>query len=57
MLAGRGNRFFPLEFQRQMARERPGILAEAVPGGHLAALAHPAEVTDELTRNLWLRWP
>ena len=52
VLAGRDDRFFPLEFQRQVARERLGIAAEAVPGGHLAALAHPAELTDELTRNL-----
>ena len=52
VLAGRDDRFFPLEFQRQVARERLGIAAEAVPGGHLAALAHPAELTGELTRHL-----
>jgi len=52
VLAGRDDRFFPLEFQRRVARDRLGIAAEAVPGGHLAALAHPAELTDELTRHL-----
>jgi len=52
VLAGRDERFFPLEFQRQVARDRLGMDLEAVPGGHLAALAHPAELTDQLTRHL-----
>ena len=52
VLAGRDDRFFPLEFQRRVARDRLGIAAEAVPGGHLAALAYPAELTDQLTRHL-----
>ena len=52
VLAGRDDRFFPLEFQRRVARDRLGLAAEVVPGGHLAALAHPAELTDQLTRHL-----
>jgi len=52
VLAGEDDRFFPLEFQRQVARDRLGMDLEAVPGGHLAALAHPAELTGQLTRHL-----
>ena len=52
VLAGEDERFFPLEFQRRVARDRLGIDVEAVPGGHLAALAHPAELTGQLTRHL-----
>jgi hypothetical protein len=52
-MARPGNdRFFPLEFRRRVARDRLGIDVEAVPGGHLAGLAHPAELTDQLTRHL-----
>jgi hypothetical protein len=36
----------------QVARDRLGIAAETVPGGHLATLAHPAELTGKLTRHL-----
>jgi pimeloyl-ACP methyl ester carboxylesterase len=52
VLAGEDERFFPLEFQRQVARDRLGMDLEAVPGGHLAAPAHPAELADQLTRYL-----
>ena len=38
VLAGRDDRFFPLAFQRRVARERLGLQAEALPGGHLNAL-------------------
>ncbi|WP_344252926.1 hypothetical protein [Terrabacter carboxydivorans] len=31
-----------------VARERLGLRADVVPGGHLAALSHPAEVTAYL---------
>ncbi len=50
VIAGRDDRFFPLEFQRQVARERLGAEVHAVPGGHLAALSRPAELTDQLIR-------
>jgi pimeloyl-ACP methyl ester carboxylesterase len=37
----RGDRFFPGPFQRRVARERIGIEAREVPGGHLSALSEP----------------
>ncbi|HJY73561.1 MAG TPA: alpha/beta hydrolase, partial [Streptosporangiaceae bacterium] len=50
VLAGRDDRFFPLDFQRRVARDRLGMAVDVVPGGHLVALSHPAELTDQLTR-------
>lgn len=47
-VAGRDDRFFPLEFQRRLARERLGVDLEEIPGGHLAALSHPAAVAAAL---------
>ena len=52
VIAGRDDRFFPLEFQQEVARERLGTGVDEVPGGHLAALSRPAELTDQLTRYL-----
>ena len=52
VLAGRDDRFFPLEFQRRIAGERLGTEVDSVPGGHLVALSRPAELTDQLTRYL-----
>jgi pimeloyl-ACP methyl ester carboxylesterase len=52
VLAGRDDRFFPLDFQRRVARDRLGLDVDVVPGGHLVALSHPAELTDQLTRHL-----
>jgi pimeloyl-ACP methyl ester carboxylesterase len=48
VLAGRDDRFFPLDFQRRVARERLGLPVEEVPGGHLAALGYPGELVDRL---------
>jgi pimeloyl-ACP methyl ester carboxylesterase len=48
VLAGRDDRFFPLELQQRLARERVGLEAVVVPGGHLAALSHPAELADAI---------
>jgi pimeloyl-ACP methyl ester carboxylesterase len=48
VLAGRDDRLFPIAFQRRIARERAGVEAVAVPGGHLAALSRPDAVTDAL---------
>lgn len=48
VIAGRDDRFFPLEFQTRLARERLGLEPRMVPGGHLAALSHPAELADLL---------
>ena len=55
VLAGRADRFFPLEFQRRVARERLGAeVGEVVeiPGGHLAALSYPAPLADRLEQYL-----
>jgi pimeloyl-ACP methyl ester carboxylesterase len=47
-IGGAGDRFFPIDFQRRIARERLGLELEVVPGGHLAALSHPRELVDRL---------
>lgn len=41
VVAGNDDRFFPVEFQRRVARERLGVTADVLPGGHLIALAQP----------------
>ena len=47
-VAGAGDRFFPAGFQRALARDRLGIDADVLPGGHLIALSQPAALTDYL---------
>jgi pimeloyl-ACP methyl ester carboxylesterase len=49
-LIGSGDRLFPVEFQRGLARARLGIEAEVIPGGHLVALSRPRELVDALLR-------
>jgi pimeloyl-ACP methyl ester carboxylesterase len=44
VLTGREDRFFPLELQQRVARERLGVDPVTVPGGHLAALSYPEEM-------------
>ena len=48
VLVGRDDRFFPAEFQQRVARERLGIAADEMPGGHLVALSQPAELARRL---------
>jgi pimeloyl-ACP methyl ester carboxylesterase len=48
VLAGRDDRFFPLDFQRRVAADRLGLDVQEVPGGHCAALARPIELADRL---------
>jgi pimeloyl-ACP methyl ester carboxylesterase len=48
VLAGRADRLFPYEFQVRVARERLGLAAEPLPGGHLLALSQPAALADRL---------
>ena len=48
VLVGRDDRFFPADFQRHVVRERLGITPDEMPGGHLLALARPAEMADRL---------
>ena len=40
-VAGADDRFFPAAFQRGLARDRLGIEADVLPGGHLIALSQP----------------
>ena len=44
VISGQDDRFFPLEFQQQLARERLGVEPIVIPGGHLLALSHPDEL-------------
>jgi pimeloyl-ACP methyl ester carboxylesterase len=51
-VASRDDRFFPLELQQRIARERLGIEPDVVPGGHLVALSHPLELSALLASYL-----
>ncbi len=44
----RGDRMFTAEWARRHARERLGIEADEMDGGHYIALARPAELADRL---------
>ncbi len=48
VLTGRGDRFFPAGFQREVAQDRLGITPTLVPGGHLLALSRPAQLVAVL---------
>ncbi|WP_370082036.1 alpha/beta fold hydrolase [Streptacidiphilus sp. MAP12-16] len=50
-LQGRDDRFFPIEFQRRIVKERLGIAVEEMPGGHLSALSRPAELAELICRH------
>jgi pimeloyl-ACP methyl ester carboxylesterase len=52
VIVGRDDRLFPVEFQRQVARDRLGIDADVMPGGHLVALARPTDLVDQMTSYL-----
>ena len=47
-LAGRDDRFFPVELQRRVVPERLGIAVDEMPGGHLLALSRPVELAERL---------
>jgi alpha-beta hydrolase superfamily lysophospholipase len=48
VVAGAGDRFFPAAFQQAVARDRLGVDADVLPGGHLMALAQPAPLARYL---------
>ena len=48
VIAGRDDRFFPLEFQQRVSRERLGLEPDVLPGGHLLAKSRAAELADRL---------
>jgi pimeloyl-ACP methyl ester carboxylesterase len=51
-VAGHDDRFFPLDLQQRIARERLGVETDVVPGGHLVALSHPRELSALLVSYL-----
>jgi len=51
VLCGADDRFFPVAFQREVARDRLGVTADVRPGGHLMALAHPEAVAEYLLQR------
>ena len=48
VVAGADDRFFPAGFQQKLARDRLGLEADVLPGGHLIALAQPARLASYL---------
>jgi pimeloyl-ACP methyl ester carboxylesterase len=44
----RDDRLFPAPFMRRLVRERLGIEADEIDGGHCVALGHPRELADQL---------
>jgi pimeloyl-ACP methyl ester carboxylesterase len=51
-VVGRDDRFFPLELQQRVVRERLGMEVDVIPGGHLVALSHPHELSSLLASYL-----
>jgi pimeloyl-ACP methyl ester carboxylesterase len=51
-LAGRDDRFFPIEMQRRVVPERLGVPVDEMPGGHLLALSQPVELAERLVAYL-----
>ena len=52
VVAGREDRFFPLDLQQRVARERLGVEPAVVPGGHLAALSYPEQLSNVIAGYL-----
>ncbi|SHH53201.1 Alpha/beta hydrolase family protein [Jatrophihabitans endophyticus] len=52
VLVGADDRFFPAAFQVRVARERLGVEADVLPGGHLLAKSRPADLAERLLTYL-----
>jgi hypothetical protein len=52
VIAGCDDRFFPLDFQRRIARERLHLAVDALGGGHLIALSNPHGLVRQLLSYL-----
>jgi len=52
VLAGHDDRFFPIAFQRRVAKDRLGLEVEELPGGHLLALSQPEALVARLVRKM-----
>ena len=50
VIASADDRFFPVEFQRRVARDRLRTEVEVIPGSHLVALSNPEGLADRLLR-------
>jgi pimeloyl-ACP methyl ester carboxylesterase len=50
VIASADDRFFPLEFQRRVARDRLGVDPQVISGGHLVALSRPEELAALLLK-------
>ena len=48
VLAGRHDRMFPLDLQQRIARERLGIEADQIDGGHMVAMSNTAGLAERL---------
>lgn len=48
VLGGRDDRFFPIKFQRRIARDRLGREVEDIAGGHLVALSNAEGLVERL---------
>ncbi len=48
VISGRDDRFFPIEFQRRVARERLHVSVDELAGGHLLALSNPRGLANQL---------
>jgi pimeloyl-ACP methyl ester carboxylesterase len=48
VVSGADDRFFPIEFQRRVARDRLNVAVDVVPGGHLVALSKPDTLATQL---------
>ncbi|MBA8823914.1 uncharacterized protein (TIGR03086 family) [Saccharopolyspora lacisalsi] len=52
VLVGADDRLFPAEFQVRVARNRLGVEADVMPGGHMAAKSRPVELAERLIAYL-----
>jgi pimeloyl-ACP methyl ester carboxylesterase len=50
VVVGAEDRMFPAEFQRKLARDRLGVEADVLPGGHLIGLSQPTILAEYLLR-------
>ena len=48
VLVPRGDRLFPLDFQRRVTRERLGLQIDEMDGGHVPMLSRPRELAQRL---------
>jgi pimeloyl-ACP methyl ester carboxylesterase len=48
VLSGADDRLFPAEFQQRVARDRLGLDADTIPGGHMVAISNPRVLAERL---------